>query len=293
VDELWDRRRPGSHAGRGFRYQDAIATEIAVRAWSGELPLGCLIPEGHEDISLELDAHRLHLQVKSRRSHRGDFSVSELADAWRHLAELAVADPDAHVGLVLERPLPGAETGLEHTLKDTADNSVNIAVAKAVSGVVSPEEFLARAHVLVLPTPETSVIALLAEKLEIPPTTCVAHYEILRGRVAQSADENGVRSATDPAMLTVGDVARLLDDVSEAVDPSALNEAVWAGSVELVDFTTPIEEPASTTASMCSQVMWWPDCRSSVMNWLLNLSTDLPMGAPHSPSVPRVLASQL
>jgi hypothetical protein len=243
VDELWDRRRPGSHAGRGFRYQDAVATEIAVRAWSGELPLGCLIPEGHEDISLELDAHRLHLQVKSRRSHRGDFSVSELADAWRHLAELAVADPDAHVGLVLERPLPGGETGLEHTLKDTADNSVNIAVAKAVSGVVPPEEFLARAHVLVLPTPETSVIALLAEKLEIPPTTCVAHYEILRGRVAQLADENGVRSATDPAMLTVGDVARLLDDVSEAVDPSALNEAVWAGSVELVDFTTPIEEP--------------------------------------------------
>jgi hypothetical protein len=243
VDELWDRRRPGSHAGRGFRYQDAVATEIAIRAWRGELPLSRLIPEGHEDISLELDAHRLHLQVKSRRSHRRDFSVSELADAWHHLAELAVADPDAHVGLVLERPLPGAETGLEHTLKDAADNGVNIAVAKAVSSVVSPEEFLPRAHVLVMPTPETSVIALLAEKLDIPPATCVAHYEILRGRVAQLADENGVRSAADPAMLTVGDIARLLDDVSEAVDPSALNESVWAGSVELVDFTTPIEEP--------------------------------------------------
>jgi len=97
MDELWARSRTGSHAGRGFHYQDAVATELALRAWRGELAALRLIPEGLEDVSLDLPAHRLHLQAKSRRAHRGDFSDSELADGWRHLAERLAADPSAQV----------------------------------------------------------------------------------------------------------------------------------------------------------------------------------------------------
>ena len=67
MDELWARSRAGSHAGRGFHYQDAVATELAVLAWRGELAALSLIPEGLEDVSLKLAAHRLHLQAKSRR----------------------------------------------------------------------------------------------------------------------------------------------------------------------------------------------------------------------------------
>ncbi len=120
MNELWSRSRAGSHAGRGFHYQDAVATELAVRAWRGELGALRLIPEGLEDVSLEFAAHRLHLQAKSRREHRGYFSDGELAEAWRHLAERLVADPTSHVGLVLERPLTGVETGLERTLAEVA-----------------------------------------------------------------------------------------------------------------------------------------------------------------------------
>ncbi len=243
MDVLWEKSRSGSHAGRGFHYQDAVATEMAVHAWRGELPLGRLIPEGLEDVSLELDEHRLHLQAKSRRSHRGDFSYSELAAAWRHLAERAVAEPDAHVGLVLERPLAGADTGLEQTLADVADGRLKRVVAAAVGEIIAPNEFLARAHVLVMPAAPATAIELLAERLGIPPASCLAHYEILRGRLAQLADENGQRSVDDPASLTAADVARLIDDVSESVDPSLLDEALRTGAVELVDFTTPIEEP--------------------------------------------------
>jgi|SRR5215211_7364214 len=87
MDELWAQSRAGSHAGRGFHYQDAVATELAVPAWRGELAALRLIPEGLEDVSPELPAHRLHLQAKSRRAHRGDFAGSELVDSWRHLAE--------------------------------------------------------------------------------------------------------------------------------------------------------------------------------------------------------------
>lgn len=243
VDELWVKRRSGSYSGRGFHYQDAVATELAVRAWCGELALARLIPEGLEDVSLELDAHALHLQAKSRRSHRGNFSDSELAGAWRHLAECVLADPDARVGLVLERPLGGADTGLEQTLADVAHERLKRAVATAVAEIVAPDEFLARAHVLVMPAAPATAVALLAERLGVPPASCLAHYEILRGRVAQLADENGKRSADHPAALTAADIARVIDEISESVDPSLLDEAVHTGAVELVDFTTPLDEP--------------------------------------------------
>ena len=224
MDNQWEKGRSGSHAGRGFHYQDAVATELAVLAWRGDLTLLRLIPEGLEDVSLELDAHPLHLQAKSRRAHRGDFSDSEVADGWRHLAERLAADPVAHVGLVLERPLRGADTGFELTLADLADPRLKSTVAAAVRGIVAPDEFLARAHLLVMPAAPATSVALLAERLGISPASCLAHYEILRGRLATLADENGEphRSAADPAAMTVTDVAALLDDVSEGVDPSLL-----------------------------------------------------------------------
>ena len=124
MDELWAQSRAGSHAGRGFHYQDAVATELAVPAWRGELAALRLIPEGLEDVSLELPAHRLHLQAKSRRAHRGDFAGSELVDSWRHLVERLRADPTAHVGLVLERRLAGVDTGFERTFAQAAPGAL-------------------------------------------------------------------------------------------------------------------------------------------------------------------------
>ncbi len=242
MDELWARSRAGSHAGRGFHYQDAVATGLAVLAWRGELAALSLIPEGLEDVSLELAAHRLHLQAKSRREHRGDFSDGDLADGWRHLAERLVADPTSHVGLVLERPLAGVDTGLERTLADVASPSLRKSVAAAVGGLLDAAEFLARAHVLVMAAEQTTAVTLLAERLGIAPASCMAHYAILRTRLAALADENGVRDAADPAALTVPDIARLLDNVTESVDASALDEAVRSGACALVDFQTAVAD---------------------------------------------------
>ncbi len=49
-----------------------------------------------------------------------------------------------------------------------------------------------------------------------------------------------MRSLEDPAELTVGGLRRLLDDVNEAIDPSALERAIRDGAVELVDFSAPM-----------------------------------------------------
>ena len=241
-DELWVTSRGGSHAGRGFHYQDAVATEFAVRAWRGELSLRRLVPEGLEDVSLELDTHWLHLQAKSRREHRGQFTVAELKPGWRHLAARLAADETARAGLVLERPLRGAETGLERTLADVGSGELKEEVVAAVAGLIDADDFLARTHLLVMPTPEEVAVELLADRFGLPPASCVPHQAILRGKLARLADENGIRAADAPAALSVGEIARLLDDVNEAIDPSALEEAVREGVAELVDFNTPIDD---------------------------------------------------
>src|SRR6476469_5523102 len=102
---MWATSRNGSNAGRGFHYQDGVATELAVRAWRGEFDARRIVPEGLEDVSVETESGWLHLQAKSRREHRGQFTLSDLADAWRHLAYRLAADQHARARLVLERAL--------------------------------------------------------------------------------------------------------------------------------------------------------------------------------------------
>ncbi|HEX8084555.1 MAG TPA: hypothetical protein VF529_09715 [Solirubrobacteraceae bacterium] len=243
MDHLWEASRSGSHAGRGFRYQDAVAAELAVLAWRGELPIRRIVPEGLDDISLNLEDHSLHLQAKSRREHRGEFRVADLRDAWGELARRLAADSSSRAGLVLERPLTGATTGLNRVLVDVADDGVRELIASALgAGPLSVDEFLARTHVVVMPAIPAHAISLLAERLGLPPATCAGHHALLRTELGRLADENGRRSASDPAAMTVGDIARLLDDVTEAVDASALEEAIRIGACELVDFATRQED---------------------------------------------------
>lgn len=241
MDDLWKGSRGGSHAGRGFHYQDAVATELAVRAWTGELPFRRLVPEGLDDISIEFDDRWLHLQAKSRREHRGEFALGDFSSVWPHLAERLLADPDARAGLVLERPLCGIETGLDGTLAEAAIGPLKEAIGRAVSGM-SVDEFLARTCIVVTPADQSTAVRLLAEKLNIAPATCAAHCEAIRSEMVRLADENGVRDADDPAATTVGEIGRIIDDVSEAVDSSALNEATRDGLCEPVDFATAVAD---------------------------------------------------
>jgi hypothetical protein len=240
VEKLWRASRSGSHAGRGFRYQDAVAAELAVRAWAGELTTRRLVPEGLDDISVELADGWLHLQAKSRREHRGDFALADLDEVWAGLAARLALDPGARAAVLLERPAGALVSGLDRSLVDVADSQARGRIAAALDGSgVGIEDFLARSHVVVMPGAPSVALALLASRLELPPASCVAHLAILRSRLGELADANGTRAADDPAAASVADIARLIDDVSEAVDPSALDEAVRSGACEIVDFATP------------------------------------------------------
>ena len=72
--------RAGSHAGRGFRYQDAVAASLALGGWAGRLPYGLVIPEGDDDIELGTTVGRVLVQVKSRREKRGPFPVADVVN---------------------------------------------------------------------------------------------------------------------------------------------------------------------------------------------------------------------
>ena len=71
--------RAGSHAGRGFRYQDAAAAWLAVRCWNGDLPFGELTPEGRDDAELIGAEGSTFVQIKSRREHLGPYTPGEVA----------------------------------------------------------------------------------------------------------------------------------------------------------------------------------------------------------------------
>ncbi|HVQ59793.1 MAG TPA: hypothetical protein VMS60_12870 [Solirubrobacterales bacterium] len=219
-----------------------MATELAVRAWSGAIPIRRLVPEGLDDISVELGEHWLHLQVKSRRENRGEFTLGDLSSEWARLAERLRLDENAHAGLVLERPLGSVETGLDKTLAECDDAKLRRAAGEGARNILDREDFLARVHVLVCPSPEDTAVRILAEKLGLPPASCVAHQALLRRKLADLADENGVRAHGDPAAVSTSGIGRWIDELSEAIDPSALEEAVREGVAELVDFVTPIED---------------------------------------------------
>lgn len=215
-----------------------------MRAWRGEFDARRVVPEGIEDVSVETRTGWLHLQAKSRREHRGQFTLADLAGAWRHLAERLAADETARAGLVLERSLPGTRSGFDCVLAESASAEVRAAVEAAVRDVHEPKDFLERTCVIVMSSPVDSAVVLLADRLGRSPAGCVAHEAILRTKLGQLADENGVRDAVDPAALSASDVARLLDDVTESTDPSLLDEAVRTGIAELADFRTQVEDEA-------------------------------------------------
>lgn len=142
---------------------------------------------------------------------------------------------------MLEQPLLGINTGLDGTLAEAATGPLKEAIGRAVTDI-SLDEFLARTCIVVTPADQSTAIRLLAEKLSIAPATCEAHYGAIRGEMVRLADENGVRGADDPAATTIGEIGRIIDDVSEAVDDSALNQAARDGLCEPVDFATAVTE---------------------------------------------------
>lgn len=250
LDDQWSQSRRGSHSGRGFHYQDAVATHIAILGWAHELPIREVIPEGHEDISVQVVDGWIHIQAKSRRSHLGAFDVGEvidhLAETWTAHEQRAAVQPNSRVALVLERPIRCLPTtGWGRTIAE--DPTLSAVLRPRLQGKLRDldrvEKLISTMSVIEIAEPREASLVILAQRLTtLPRSVCTVHYQSLRDLIQELADQNGVSPASNPARLSLGDIQKIFDESTEKVDVESLDAALRDGICEIVDFRTPLPD---------------------------------------------------
>lgn len=159
----------GAWAGRGFRYQDAVAASLAVlglverRNW-------VVSPEGGDDITIVDSSSVLELQARSHRGRSREVTITVFTDwlveLWtRHADE--TNNPEVRFGLVVDRPIVGVEeTGLIDTLREAAAEALTTRLkAHDLPPGTSTSDLLARSHLIVVPEPARAGTELLRNHL--------------------------------------------------------------------------------------------------------------------------------
>ncbi|QQZ41136.1 hypothetical protein IF690_24515 [Pseudomonas sp. SK3(2021)] len=245
--ELWKKTRSGARSGRGFRYQDAVATWLTVLAWRGDAAWTHLIPEGIDDLTLHGPEYEFRAQLKARHDPHGTFTQLEAA---RHLAKSAkdlpsdwLKKPRIRLALVLERPIEGIEhTGWQVSLADSGqelskfESLLSDALGPHETGLV--EALLAHIHLVVETDPlEQGCKALTNAPL--PPAGVRLALQQLREKAGHAADSNYSASSEAPITLDRSDVQMRIDGVHGVIDPNGYL-ALTAGLAELADFGAPM-----------------------------------------------------
>lgn len=207
--------RTGSDAGRGFRFQDAVAALIAVQLWERNAP-GMIIPEGGDDIERRTGAQRDLISVKSRRHGRGLFRPSDIREHVAQLDRRSRAEDSPELELILERDV-------------TED-------ARCVAGPAIA--------LTILPSPREDAVALVVERLGCWPVAAEIAVAKLQDRLGDLADENGPLPITERLGLGAAEVDKLLSDAVSSINHEALEEAIRSRLIEAVDFNTRRDEPS-------------------------------------------------
>lgn len=229
--------RAGSHAGRGFRYQDAAAAWLAVKCWNGDLPYGVLTPEGLDDAELSGSKGSTFVQMKSRREHLGPYLPGEVAayvrDLWSRAA--AAKSPPDDLLLVIERsvvdvPLvEGVLTGLT-----AADR-----IGKLLATDARAKKWLARTRVVVADSPAESGASMIASNGSCSALVAAIAFASVTTDVGRLSDENGLKATGSFLSLSTSDTTRKIDDLISVLAVADLEAAISNGLCEAVDFLTP------------------------------------------------------
>ena len=194
--------RAGSHAGRGFRYQDAVSVWLAVEVWAGHRPAATIIPEGGDDIEMR-GARTTFVQVKSRRERLGDYSAGEAA---RHIEGLwargrgSSPQPDGFE-LILERGVAGWAP-VRNGLPNVAANGP---VGRELMRIGGSGLLLPRTTVSVASSPQEASIAAITERSGCVPLAAQMCFAELLNRIGGLADANGTLPPERYAGLAAGD----------------------------------------------------------------------------------------
>ena len=219
--EAWRQSRSGAWAARGFHYQHLLSTLILLRQWAGFAPSGFLVPEGLEDCVLELTGRDIWLQIKSRRDGTfSDTEVQKILAVAKHKATEVGRAKDTRVAVVLEQPRPGIdEVGIGQLFEDGPQN------------------------VLVCTEPRDESVSLISAQLNTAKVIAKGIVSDLHSLVADASEANASLPFEKRRRISTTEVEHRIFERLEAEDPSAIESAVASGSLEPVDFTTPVSEP--------------------------------------------------
>lgn len=231
--------RHGSHAGRGFRYQDAVAAWLCVRVWAGVDPPSVIIPEGRDDVERRSAAGSTLVQIKSRREHLGDLPLAEARDFIKALWERHdnAAPAATALELVLERPPVDNAASIDGVI------GIGAKLADMLPGGTRGAGLLAKTVARHAPEPAEAAIAIIVQRTGSSPLAaqiCFARIVSLCGKLA---DENGRRKPADYRGMSASDTDAAVTDMLSAVDVAQVEAAIAGGAVEPVDFLTPIDDP--------------------------------------------------
>lgn len=277
--------RAGSHAGRGFRYQDAVAASLAVEGFVGQSGYGCVVPEGGDDLELKAAGGRTLAQVKSRRDHMGPFSPRSVAGFIRKMWDGKGLQPDDQFLLVLESNVGERRTAFRQ-LQDLSAHPGVVAELKGRKGLAA---LVARTKVLVLPDPRGSAIAQISTRQACTDFEAEMYFSDLLAVVGRLSDDNGTRAADAYQGLALSDVQQRFDALQPLLTSAVVEAALAEGLCSAVDFLTPDEDPlfymgvdAQASHVAAGLVVERPELRAAVLEGLENRRNALIHGASGS-----------
>jgi hypothetical protein len=245
--DLWAASRSGARAGRGFRYQDLVATLIVLSLWSEGEATALVTPEGYDDISVQSRTGSHFIQVKSRRETAGDFPATELRKHLRSVAAAWVKRRDVGLPhatiLLLERPV----TGIPVPGWDSAGRSGSTAgpeLSRELDTVSLGDDqatavFGASISVALCPDPKTRAINIVATARSVPESLAEIVVAAVCTQIGETSNANADRDAANRAVVEVSGIDALVDHVLATVDLELLDEARSLGVCEAIDWGTP------------------------------------------------------
>ncbi|GKW33467.1 hypothetical protein PEC730217_22470 [Pectobacterium carotovorum subsp. carotovorum] len=229
--------RAGSHAGRGFRYQDAVGVWLVIRCWANEIPYRVVIPEGKDDYELSSTIDSALVQVKSRRDHLGPFPVAVAAgfirDLWARFENYA-----SHTNLILVLEHPVAEGPVvNHLLAE------HPALVRALQDDLQWSALSALTQIWIVPNPFEAAVKSIHCTMPCSDLAAQIHYGELLKQIAALADKNGLMRDGHFEELGISDVEASLRRIEPALDMSGMELALRDGYCDVVDFLTPFNDP--------------------------------------------------
>lgn len=263
--------RAGSHAGRGFRYQDVASAHLAVMGFVGKYPYGMIIPEGRDDLELRGPEFRVLCQVKSRRDHMGPFLPKAVAGFIKTMWESKARNPTDRFLLVIESDVDQRRSS-QSSLRDLISYPSVIAKLKGTKGLAVDAS---KTQVLILPNPRADTVAEIANALYCTLQEADVYFADLLGIVGAAADTNGMRKPSDYLGVGVSDIQQRFDALQPVLTSAVAEQALANGLCASVDFLTANDDylfymgvdaqPAHIAAGL---VVERPELRTAVLNGL-------------------------